>query len=381
MKYIKIILLALLVFGASLLMGRTVYAAPSDTESEITEAIMIFNSIESIPAVLPECDGICFNAKHEAYAKMPDARNLLLGQTVSEDGNILITFSVPRIEGIEESDIEKYDYLLTNFMDRRILMVTVEHLDREPGEPFAEAYLYVFSPEENPAVGLNFNGNIITVNMDRPALEIRLSSIAAASEPKLWTDDYTGKLTRTSSYMSCRASIADYAYDYIDSSSMGETRFDYGYVNMPSDMRSQLIGHMFSYNEYLAKKAEQEKWYSAMNKFWQNKAHTSFNLDAYAKSLGAKIENLPMEGDKEYRIGDYVIRLSYPDASSAESVEWSDISTNVSNSEFDVDAHCFKLRRDEETELIKVDSSNHHLGRWDFDYVVSLLEYCAKNCD
>lgn len=383
-RFFKVFLMVLLVFGTCLLASSSVYAA----DDKQIVGVPIYASIEDIPTVLPDVTDICFHADHSVYKKMPNARNLLLGQVVTSDGNILVTFSVPKLEGIETLDVEKYDFLLEDCPDKNILMVTVEYPNHKNGEAIAESYLYVFNPEENPAIGFHYEDGIFSVHMDKIVAMARFSSKEATS-PKLWTDDYTKRVSRTNIYKSFSAGMSNFNYEGWNYDVVDDVLYDYGYVNLPYDMRKYLMEYMFDYNEYISKTAEKERWYGTLKAYWKGKGYNEFDLDRYAKSLGATVQNSSANpNEKEYVLGDNTVHLGcflcQTDEQSAQEstainssfVEWN--SSAESSRTYDFNTHCFKVRDGEGLTPVKIDRDGHAVSRWDFDFIVSLLGYCAK---
>ncbi len=388
-KFFKKVLFVLLVMGVYLSLGLAVRAASPGG----IVGVPIYASIEDIPTVLPDVSDICFCAKHSVYQKMPNARNLLLGQVVTSDGNILVTFSVPKLEGIETLDVEEYDFLLKECPDKNILMVTVEYSNHKNGEVIAESYLYVFNPEENPAVGFHYEDGVFSVHMDKIVAMAHFSS-KEATMPKLWTDDYTQRITRTNIYKSFSAGMSNFNYEGWSYDVVDDVFYDYGYVNLPYDMRKYLMEYMFDYNEYVSHLAEKENWYKTLKAFWKGKSYDEFDLDRYAESLGATVQNPPTSnGEKEYVLGDHIVRVGCflcqtdVDETTAQRasigldcsyVEWDASGAKTSKNSYDFNTHCFKVRDSEELVPVKVDQDGYFVSRWDFDFVVSLLGYCAK---
>lgn len=388
-KFFKGFLMVLLVLGVCLSMSMSAYAA---TPEENQASVPIYGSIEDIPTILPEVTDICFVAKHRVFKEMISSRNLLLGQVVSADNNILITFSVPNLEGIELLDVEKYDFLLKDCPDKNILMVTVEYPNHKNGEVVADSYLYVFNLEEAPAIGIHFENGSASVHMDKIVAMAHFSSKEATS-PKLWTDDYSKQVTRTNVYKSFYAGMSNYAYEGWGYDTVDDVIFDYGYVNLPYDMRKCLMEYMFDYNEYVSQMAEKEQWYGTLKAFWKDKNYSDFDLDGYAKSLGATVQSLPKTTEKEYVLGNHIVHIgcflcqteaSEPTEQCANTsmncsyVEWSDSNAKVAKS-YDFNTHCFRMRDDEELVPVRIDKDGYAVSRWDFDFVVSLLGYCAKS--
>lgn len=387
----KVVLLVVSMFLlTSLLPSLTVFA--SDAKASSKDEPVVYEAITDLPSILPDAEIIKFRPDHPAY--MAEGRNKLLGQVVAKSPECLITFSIPEIEGLDNLDIEDYNFMAPEAQAKRILMVTSEYYSAKKGDKIARTSLFVFNPSEKPEVTLEFEDDVILVSMDPVVAEIDLSAVIAKTT-KLWTDDYTKASTKASTYQSTAASMWNYAKHGWSASQVDDALFSYDFLDLPYDMRKCLTEYLYDYNEYLSKEAKKESWYQAKGKYWQKKDYSSFDLDQYAKSLGATVQNSPSEkGDKEYLIGDHTIyvgcftkpeewaNLKGQDHTvdvglDCSWVYWTEHGARNQETTYNFNTYAYEQREGEWLSPVKIDDY-HYVSRWDFDFIVSLLEYCAK---
>ena len=185
---------------SSLLPGFTITANASSPEA----TSVYYESISDIPAVLSDVSELRFKLNHPAYEK--GGRNMLLGQVLAEDINCLITFSVPEIDGLDNLDIEDYNFMAPKEVEKRILMMTAEYYETEKGESIAYSNLFVFNPSEEPELTISFETGKVNAEMNPVVVETYLYSKNAKTN-KIWADDYTGKTTKTTVYQSSCAGM------------------------------------------------------------------------------------------------------------------------------------------------------------------------------
>ena len=374
---------------SSLLPGFTITANASSPEA----ASVYYESISDIPAVLSDVSELRFKLNHPAYEK--GGRNILLGQVLAEDINCLITFSIPEIDGLDNLDIEDYNFMAPKEMEKHILMMTAEYYEAEKGESIAYSNLFVFNPAEEPELTISFETGKVNAEMNPVVVETYLYSKNAKTN-KIWADDYTGKATKTTVYQSSCAGMYNYAMHGWGSGGVDDVTFSYDYLDLPLDMRKCLTQYLYDYNEYLSKEAGKLSWYESMKTFWKDKEYSEFDLDAYAVSLGATVQNPPTnKGDKEYRIGDHIItigcftdpkdwgQLGGQDRTVSVGLDcswvyWNEHGARTRSQTYNFETYAYEQRRDKEVSPVRIDDK-HYVSRWDFDFIASLLEYCSKN--
>ena len=374
---------------SSLLPGFVVTAKASGSEA----TSVCYESISDIPAVLSDVSEVRFKPNHPAYEK--GGRNMLLGQVLAEDINCLITFSIPEIDGLDNLDIEDYNFMAPNEAEKRILMMTAEYYQAEKGESIAYSNLFVFNPAENPELTVNFESGKVNAEMNPVVVETYLYSKNAKTN-KIWADNYTGKTTKTTVYQSSSAGMYNYAMHGWGSGNVDDVTFSYDYLDLPLDMRKYLTQYLYDYNEYLSKEAGKLAWYKSMHKFWKDQNYSEFDLDAYAKSLGATVQNPPTSaGDKEYVMGDHVISVgcfvSPKDWAKLGGqnrtvnvgldcswVYWNEHGARTKSGTHNFETYAYEQRVDSEMSPVKIDDT-HYVSRWDFNFIASLLEYCSKS--
>lgn len=379
MKYIRKLVLLVLIFCLAQVKLPVVAEAK---EQEVTS----YNSISDIPTVLSGVSKITFKPNHPAYKQ--GGRNKLLGQIVVKDCDCLITFSIPEIEGLSNCDLENYNLMAPKAEEKRLLMITVEYYEAKIDETTAESRFIVFNPTEDPELTLSIRPGNISARMDPIVADVSLFS-SKATTYKIWTDDYTKKPTKTTVYQSSGAGMDNYAMFGWGAGGVDDATFSYDYLDLPLRMRRYLAEDMFEYNEYLSKEVGRQKWYQTLSAFWQDKDYAEFDLDAYAKSLGATVQSPPNNAcNKEYLIGGHIICIGCftnpkDDTGQAEAVTrgyswvyWNEYGVKDKDKTADFETYSYERREGEESEVVKVDSS-HYVSRCDFDYLASLLAYCA----
>lgn len=367
-------------------------AADNAAAEAAEEDVLVYDSISAIPEVLPDVSEIKFKPNHPAYAS-DNSRDKFLGQVVSLENDCLITFSVPEIAGLDNLDIEDYNFMAPDRQQKRILMVTVENYKAKQGDSLAESCIYIFNPQEKPEISLHLQAsNGCTSTISTGVATIRIYSDEAITS-KIWTDNYSKQSVKTNVYQSSGAGMDNYAKFGWGASGVDDATFSYDTVDLPLDMRKCLCEYLYDYNEYLSKTKDQQAWYRSLEDYWTSKEYNAFNLDQYAKSLGAIVLNsVSADGSKEYRIGKHMIRIEYylseidwdyHDGHSAEialdcsRVEWSEKGASSNEKSCHFDTHNFMQRHEEMLGAVKIDET-HYVSRWDFNFIVSLLEYCSK---
>ena len=202
MKNFKVLMLVLCCFW--LLPSLSVRAA-EDTSSEQT----VYESLEEIPIVLNGITEFSVKPEHSAYST-EGYRNKALGSIVSEENGILLTFSVPELAGLDNYDIEDYNFGAPSEERKRILMVTADYYQAVQGSKIADFWLFVFNPNDEPTLSLALEPSQLSVEMDSAIAEIYASS-KEATTIRIWDDDFTKKSTRTNVYQSITAGMSNFA--------------------------------------------------------------------------------------------------------------------------------------------------------------------------
>ncbi|MBQ3271326.1 hypothetical protein IJH10_01845 [Candidatus Saccharibacteria bacterium] len=384
MKNFKVLMLVLCCFW--LLPSLSVRAA-EDASSEQT----VFESLEEIPMVLDGITEFSVKPEHSAYST-EGYRNKALGSVVSEENGILITFSVPELAGLDNYDIEDYNFGAPSEERKRILMVTAEYYQAIQGSKIAEFWLFVFSPSEEATLNLTLEPNQLTVEMDSVIAEIYASS-KEATTIRIWEDDFTKESTRTNVYQSAAAGMSNFASEGWYEEFVDDILFSAGVIDLPLDMRKYLVEYMFDYNESLRSAKERKELYQAMSDFWEDKQYQEFSLDAYVESLGGTVQNPPTDkGDKEYVLnGNHITIGCYMKQEERTATEhsvgvgldsswvnWNPAGTKSEKGDFEYVANQYQTTSDDGLEPVQIDDEGHLISRWDFDFIIDLLNYCKR---
>lgn len=384
MKYIKKVLLVLCCFW--LLPSLSVRAAEDASSKQV-----VFESLEEVPKVLDGITEFSVKPEHSAYST-EGYRNKLLGNTVSEENGILLTFSVPELAGLDNFDIEDYNFGAPSAERKRILMVTAEYYQAIQGSKIADFWLFVFSPSEEATLNLTLEPNQLTVEMDSAIAEIYASS-KEATTIRIWDDDYMKKSTRTNVYQSAAAGMSGSSSGGWYEETVNDILFSAGVIDLPLDMRKYLTEYMFDYNESLRSAKEREKMYQTMSEYWHDKNYQEFDLDAYVESLGGIVQNPPTDkGDKEYILNGHRITIGcytkQEDWTATEHsvdvgldcswVNWNPTGAKPEKGDFEYVANQHQTTSDDGLEPVQIDDEGHLVSRWDFDFIIDLLNYCKR---
>jgi len=168
-------------------------------------------------------------------------------------------------------------------------------------------------------------------------------------------------------------------------------------IDLPLDMRKYLVEYMFDYNEFLRSAEEQKQLYQAMGDFWQDKKYQVFDLDAYVESLGGMVQNPPTDkGDKEYILNNHRITIGcyakQEDWTAAEHsvdvgldcswVNWDPTGAKPKDSDFEYVTNQYQTTSDDDgLEPVQIDDEGHLVSRWDFDFIIDLLNYCKREAN
>lgn len=381
MKNFKVLMLVLCCFW--LLPSLSVRAAEDTSSKQV-----VFESLEEIPIVLDGITEFSVKPEHSAYST-EGYRNKALGSVVSEENCILITFSVPELAGLDNYDIEDYNFGAPSEEKKRILMMTAEYYKAIQGSRIAEFWLFVFSPSEEATLNLTLEPNKLNVEMDSVIAEVYASSNESTTI-RIWEDAFTKESTRTNVYQSAAAGMSNFASEGWYEEYVDDILFSAGVIDLPLDMRKYLVEYMFDYNESLRSAKERKELYQAMNDFWEDKQYQEFDLDSYVESLGGTVQNPPTDkGDKEYILNSHRItigcytkqeELSEVDRSAdvgldCSWVNWDATGAKPEKGDFEYVAN---QSSDDELEPVQIDDEGHLVSRWDFDFIIDLLNYCKR---
>ena len=384
MKYIKKVLLVLCCFW--LLPSLSVRAAEDASSKQV-----VFESLEEVPKVLDGITQFSVKPEHSAYST-EGYRNKLLGNAVSEENGILLTFSVPELAGLDNFDIEDYNFGAPSEEKKRILMVTAEYYQAIQGSKIADFWLFVFSPSEEATLNLTLEPNQLTVEMDSAIAEIYASS-KEATTIRIWDDDYMKKSTRTNVYQSTAAGMSGSGSGGWYEEAVNDILFSAGVIDLPLDMRKYLTEYMFDYNESLRSAKEREKMYQTMSEYWHDKNYQEFDLDAYVESLDGTVQNPPTDkGDKEYVINGHRITIGcytkQEDWAATEHsvdvgldcswVNWNPTGAKPEKGDFEYVANQYQTTSGDGLKPVQIDNEGHLISRWDFDFIIDLLNYCKR---
>lgn len=373
MKYIKKVLLVLCIVCFLPSFSLKVAAA----EKGETE----FSSLEEIPLVLDGLSEIKVVPSHSAY-QTEGYRNKMLGAVVSKENGCLITFSIPELAGLDNLDIEDYNFGLETAQKKQILMVTAEYYEVPQGAKIADFWLFVFNPADEPLLTLELSPNQVFAKMDASIATICASS-KETSTIRIWDDSYTKDSTRTSVYQSFAAGMSDYAGEGWFYEEVDDVEFSYGVIDLPYDMRKYLDVYLFDYNEYCAKSSSSEENDPLLSSFWEEEKQ-SFDLDGYVLSLGGTAESLSTSKDaKVYLLNGHKITIGYykEQAETSSWVEWSPSGVASGENDFVYTAKKYQTSAKDSLEPVQIDTEGHLISRWDFDFVIDLLNYCKRTAN
>ena len=379
MKYIKKVLLVLCCFW--LLPSLSVRAAEDASSKQV-----VFESLEEVPKVLDGITEFSVKPEHSAYST-EGYRNKLLGSAVSEENGILMTFSVPELAGLDNFDIEDYNFGAPSAERKRILMVTAEYYQAIQGSKIADFWLFVFSPSSNPVLDITLEPNQLSVEMDSAIAEVYANSNESTTI-RIWEDDFTKQSTRTNVYQSTAAGMNNYASEGWYEEFVDDIFFSVGVIDLPLDMRKYLVEYMFDYNESLHSAKERKKLYQTMSDFWGDKQYQEFDLDAYVESLGGTVQNPPTDkGDKEYILNGHLITIgcytkqeecSADVGSDCSWVNWDPTGAKPGKGDFEYATKEYQTSSGGGLEPVQIDDEGHFVSRWDFDFIIDLLNYCKR---
>lgn len=381
-KFFSKIVLLVLIF--CLFPTISVKAQEGDAGTTVT---MKYDTLESLPNSLPNCDQIKVKPEHKAY--LEGIRNVNLGQFVSTQHKCMLTFSIPEMKGFSEQVIEKNDTGSPEPHTNRILMVTAEYLTPNDYDVIAESYLYIFNPEDNPTLCITFIDDMASVGMENYVTYI--SFFARKAQGKIeWTDEWAKKPIKAKTYQSDGYSMYDYATWGTAEGGDNSFVYNYGEVEMTYNKRKQLLDNIKAYNTYLSNKEKKEAWYNDHLKYWTKEDYSSFKLDDYVKSLGGTITTVSEEVPN-YKVinlnGNTITIGCFSDDECYDQwgvhvfsinnswVSWDEEGYKCEKDNIKFDTHCYKLRSGEYPP-VKVDD-NLYSERWDFDFLLSLLDHCA----
>ena len=238
-------------------------------------------------------------------------------------------------------------------------------------------------------MNLTLEPNQLNVEMDSVIAEVYASSNESTTI-RIWEDDFTKESTRTNVYQSAAAGMSNFASEGWYEEYVDDILFSAGVIDLPLDMRKYLVEYMFDYNESLRSAKERKELYQAMSDFWRDKQYQEFNLDAYVESLGGTVQNPPTDkGDKEYVLNGNHIIIGYymkqeERATTKQSVDiglgsswvnWNPAGTKPEKGDFEYVAN---QSSDDELEPVQIDAEGHLISRWDFDFIIDLLNYCKR---
>ena len=379
MKYIKKVLLVLCCFW--LLPSLSVRAAEDASSKQV-----VFESLEEVPKVLDGITEFSVKPEHSAYST-EGYRNKALGSVVSEENGILMTFSVPELAGLDNFDIEDYNFGAPSAERKRILMVTAEYYQAMQGSKIADFWLFVFSPSSNPVLDITLEPSQLSVEMDSAIAEVYANSNESTTI-RVWEDDFTKESTRTNVYQSAAAGMNNFASEGWYEEFVDDILFSAGVIDLPLDMRKYLVEYMFDYNESLRSAKERKKLYQTMSDFWGDKQYQEFNLDAYVESLGGTVQNPPTDkGDKEYILNGHLITIgcytkqeecSAHVGSDCSWVNWDPTGAKSEKGDFEYVTKEYQTSSGGGLEPVQIDDEGQLVARWDFDFIIDLLNYCKR---
>ena len=377
------------------------------TKSEAKNDVLSYDSIDEIPSVLPDgASEIHVKPDSWAYQYQDNGkRGFFLSQVISEEGGCIITFSVPEISVLDSDElVDAYDIEFNRFSpsldididqdsEKRILMVTAEFYGKKVNGIIAKSWLFVYNPAEDPELTISFEAlGDVNAYLSPAVTELSFTSKNAVYN-KVWADGDTNHLIESNAYQSSSAAVFDYAQWGDTFEDADDVTFSSGEIILPLDLRKKLVENIYDYNDYLAESSRKYSWYDSFSDYWQDKDYSVFSLDAFAKSLGADVQNPPTtKGDKVYLLGNHLVTVGcFAKDDSGENVyyasdigldtswvSWNERGVKTAKSEYQFDTHNYNLRSgDQSADPVKIDDE-HYLNRWDFDFLVSLLEYCAS---
>ena len=384
-KNIKYLLVILLVSVFYFLLAVTAHAAGNGDTQPVT---VTYKQIEDIPTSLPDCDQIFIKVSDGAYSYR-GWRNYNLGQFMSTKHKCLITLSVPELTGLDAYDVELNNEGDAKKHTNRYIMVTSEYLAWGEDNIIAEAELFVFDVNDSPTICITFHDGRIGVGMDKYVVGLHMNA-RESIDVEDWTDEWMHSTISTKVYQSDGYGMYNYAA--WGSAAGGDKDFIWscGNIEMSRNKRKNFVGYIGDYNTYLENKAKKVDWYKEHKKYWNDKNYNEFKLDEYVKSLGGTVTTTT--GDYPYKtirlngnkitVGCFVDKECYDQWDVQEFklndswVSWGETGYRTEKSNATFDTHCYQLRPDEYVP-VKI-GDNIYADRWDFDFLISLLDYCAK---